>query len=60
MHKASNIDDNDMGVHMLQCVVYKPALHCIVSVFKIIQDIERGVSYWRVSHMFHRSKGVRG
>ena len=42
MHKASNMYDNDMGVHMLQCVVYKPALYCIVSVFKIIQDREKG------------------
>ena len=42
MHKASNMYDNDMGVHMLQCVVYKPALHCIVSVFNIIQDWEKG------------------
>jgi len=42
MHKASNMYDNDMGVHMLQCVVYKPALHCIVSAFKFTEDREKG------------------
>ena len=51
MHKASNMYDNDMGVHMLQCVVYRPALHCIVSVFKIIQDRERGELLEGKSHV---------
>jgi hypothetical protein len=59
MYKASNMYDNDMGVHMLQCVVYKPALHCIVPVFKIIQDREKGGLFEGKSHASKEEGGDR-
>ena len=59
MHKASNMYDNDMGVHMLQRVVYKPALHCIVLVFKIIQGREKGGLLEGKSHVSQEEGGDR-